>query len=203
MKNIPFKRRGQSWQDLFAYDVCGTNGTYIEIGAYKPGTKNNTYALEVDCGWRGFSIEFNSNLKPYWDECTERKNPIFWGDAMTFDYRHQLKKLAIPSRVSFLSCDIEPPANTFVALTQVINQGITFDCITFEHDKSNPAFSYETVDYENKAKNFLVSKGYKIAVYDVYPGKDKEYMYETWFVNNDIDYPSMSYEEWKEWVVNK
>jgi hypothetical protein len=57
------KKRSQAYQEFFAFSIGGPNKTYIEIGAFKPATKSNTYALEVDQGWRGFSMELNQKYK--------------------------------------------------------------------------------------------------------------------------------------------
>ena len=195
------KSRGQASQDVFAYSIAGDRGTYIEIGAYKPIHKNNTGTLEVDYGWQGFSIELNQKWKQAWADCPERKNPICWADATTFDYAAQVKSMGLPTRINYLSCDIEPPNNTFTALKRVIEQGISFDCITFEHDKGNPGFANLLADnYEQQAIDFLAGYGYRPVIMDVYAGKNTEWLFETWFVNNDIDYPTMGFDAWKQWV---
>ena len=195
------KRRGQAHQDAFAYSIAGEQGTYIEIGAFKPATKNNTYGLEVDHGWKGFSLELNVKWKQAWDECLERHNPVCWTDATTFDYLTQVDAMRMPRRINYLSCDIEPPNNTFTALKRVIEQGIDFDCITFEHDKGNPGFAHLLVDnYEQQAIDFLAQYNYRPVVLDVYAGKNTEWFFETWFVKNDIEYPSMKFEDWKVWM---
>jgi len=195
------KRRGQAAQDAFAYSIGGNGGTYIEIGAYKPAHKNNTYTLEVDYGWRGFSIELNEKWREAWAECTERKNPICFADAITFDYRAQLAAMKMPTHITYLSCDIEPPNNTFAALRRVIEQGISFDCITFEHDRANPEFArFLADDYEGQAKRFLAQHGYRVAMDDVYAGKNPAWFFETWFVREGTEYPSMRFDEWKQWI---
>lgn len=191
------RQRGQACQDLFAYSIGGDNATYIEIGAYKPKNKNNTYTLEVDYNWKGFSLELNTDLKSHWDECIERKNPIIWENAITFDYLKQIKNQNLPNKITYLSCDIEPPVNTFLALQRVIEQGIEFDCITFEHDNyANPGGP----DYNVIATEYLYSKGYKIAVTDVYAGKDQNAIFETWFVKNNIEFPTLTYTQWRKLV---
>jgi hypothetical protein len=195
------KRRAQAHQDAFAYSITGEQGTYIEIGAFKPATKSNTYGLEVNHGWRGFSLELNLKWKQAWDECPERKNPVCWTDALEFDYVAQVQSMGLPRRINYLSCDIEPPNNALSALKRVIGQGIEFDCITFEHDRCNPGFAHLVQDnYEQQAIDFLSQHGYRAVVSDVYAGKNTEYFFETWFVKNDIEYPTMKFEEWKVWA---
>ena len=121
-------------------------------------------------------------------------NPVCWDNAITFDYVAQIKKMKMPTRINYLSCDIEPPANTFSALQRVIEQGIEFDCITYEHDNyANP----KGPDYNIIATEYLESKGYKVAVTDVYASGNTEAVFETWFVRNDIEFPRVSFEQWK------
>ena len=188
------KKRSQAYQEFFAFSIGGPAGTYIEIGAFKPVSKSNTYALETDQKWKGFSLELNQKYKGHWDQCVERTNPVCWDNAITFDYVAQIKNMKLPSRINYLSCDIEPPANTFAALQRVIEQGVEFDCITYEHDNyANPAGP----DFNIIATEYLESKGYKIAVTDVYASGNTEAVFETWFVRNDIEFPTMTFEQWK------
>ena len=56
----------QAGQDLFAIELFGKNGTYIDIGAGEPIDNSNTYNLEVNYEWRGFCVDFNINNKKLW-----------------------------------------------------------------------------------------------------------------------------------------
>jgi len=191
-------------QDIFALNNA-VNKTYIEIGASHPRKINNTFLLEQH-GWKGFSIELDTNKKEYWDADTERKNKIYWDNAITFDYAEACNQNNLPNRIGYLSVDIEPPENTFAALKRVIEQGITFDCITFEHDRYQAKKNYDPI-----VKEYLREKGYKVAVDNVYRRRKKRidgqkkkinkicYM-ETWFVNKDINFDIVEY---KDWIVNK
>lgn len=194
---LPFKSRSQSLQDFFAYTIGGNNGTYIEIGGNKPRHKNNTYNLDVEFGWKGFSIEYNLKYKPLWDECKERHNPCYFENALTFDYAGKLKELNLSSHITYLSCDIEPAKNTFDALQKVINDGITFDCITFEHDNYASVRRKELLDYDLLAREYLKPLGYKVAVENVYVKENKDAIFETWFVKESIDFNLQQYEDWK------
>ena len=192
MKNNLLKH-SQAGQDLFALEVVKNNKTYIEIGANHYKHSNNTYPLEVENNWLGFSLELSQKkFKHVWEEQSERTNKIYWDNAITFDYANAVHKNKMPKRIGYLSCDIEPAANTFAALQKVIEDGISFDCITFEHDnyKSN-------LDYDKIAREYLKSKGYKVAVENVYALNKPHRLFETWFVNNDISYKTISYDTWK------
>lgn len=194
-------RGSQLLQDLFAYSAS-KNNTYIEIGAAYPLKINNTYQLEKK-GWAGFSIELMQHRVDEWRDA-DRYNKIYCADAIEFDYLDALKENHLPNRIGYLSCDIEPPVNTFSALKRVIEQGIVFDCITFEHDRYQSDINYDPI-----VTKYLKDAGYKVAVSDVYKyrkfreeGKkkkvNKKCYLETWYVNTDIDFPELTYDEWLE-----
>lgn len=190
----------QLGQDLFALDVA-VSKSYIEIGAWKPVKYSNSYLLELN-QWKGFSLELNTVRKESWDNQPDRKNKIYWKNAIDFDYITAIKENNLSNRIGYLSCDIEPPNNTFLALQRVIDQGIVFDCITFEHDRYN-----SDINIDPMVTDYLKSKGYKIAVKDVYrirkmivPNQKKKDIkichMETWYVHEDIEYKEISYDEW-------
>lgn len=185
-------------QDVFAFNNA-QRSSYIEIGAWKPEKYSNTFLLEND-GWKGFSLELDMHRKPEWDE-SDRTNRVYWENALAFDYVAALTDNGMDTHIGYLSVDIEPPQNTFAALKRVIEQGITFDCITFEHDKYR-----NELDYDPIATDFLLQHGYKVAVRDVFRYRrtrdengtkiiNKCYM-ETWYVKNDIDFIETDYETW-------
>ena len=194
----------QLGQDKFAISTA-KNKTYIEVGAWKPEHYSNTFLLESN-GWQGFSIKLNETKKSLWENHSTRKNNIYWADALTFDYRKALEEQQLPMHLGYLSCDIEPPENTFSALKLIVESGVSFDCITFEHDRYR-SLDQGTTNYDPIATNFLLDHGYKIAVNEVYrirryrqDGQKKKtericHM-ETWYVRQDIDFPEITYEEW-------
>ena len=182
----------QSGQDQFAYDLSGENGFYLEIGAHHPIINSNSYNLEVNCNWKGVSIEYDVSYKKNWKECIERKNPVLWNDAFDLNYHDIKSEFSLPERINYLSCDIEPPKNTYSILTKIINEGLEFDFISYEHDKYNSGDKYEQL-----SQNFLLGQNYKIAIKDVYSRSKKYKIYETWFVNKDIDFENISYDDWK------
>jgi hypothetical protein len=180
----------QAFQDIFALSLFGNDGTYIEIGAHKPVKNSNTYKLEVEHAWKGFSIEFDSRLKRFWEKHPERKNTVYWDNALTFNYKDAIISNNLPMHINYLSCDIEPPENTFAALKKIIEDGVTFDCITFEHD-----LYQSTSDVNIIAIEFLKSHGYKVAVTDVFY-RVPENHFETWFIKENIHFPTLKYVDW-------
>lgn len=182
----------QSGQDQFAYNISGLNGIYLEIGAHHPLVNSNTYNLEIHCNWSGISIENDKSFKVDWNNMKQRKNEIIWDDAFNIDYSFLLKSKKLSNRFNYLSCDIEPVENTFNILKKIINAGLSFDYISFEHDKYNIGDKYEKLSL-----SFLSERNYKIAIKDVYSRNKRGKIFETWFVNKDIDFEEMKYTEWK------
>ena len=176
----------QAHQDVFALKTC-INKSYIEVGGNRPKKWNNTFLLEEN-GFTGYTIENAIKWQDKWYKST-RTNQIFWDNALTFDYKKALFESNIGLNVGYLSCDIDPAANTFQALKKIIRSGINFDCITFEDDRYN-----ENEPYDLYATNFLKSYGYKVAVSDVYTESNN--LFETWFVKEHIDFDSCTYTEW-------
>jgi hypothetical protein len=183
------KDGSQSFQDEFALQIC-KNKSYIEIGANSPNRMSNTFLLEQN-GFLGFSVELDASFKRKWDKST-RKNTVIWGNALALNYSQTASSTGITKNVGYLSCDIEPPQNTFFALKKVIEEGFVFECITFEHD------AYQSTDnYDKIARDYLESAGYKVAVENVYVGNNPEQIFETWFVKEDIEFTKMDYTTWK------
>ena len=182
----------QSGQDQFAYNISGSNGTYLEIGAHDPIINSNTFNLEVKCNWNGISVEYDKSFKMSWGDNKLRKNDVVWDDAFNINYSSLIKQRELPNRLSYLSCDIEPAENTFNILKKVISSELNFDFISFEHDKYSIGNKYEDLSIE-----YLKNYNYKVAVKDVYSRNKRYKIYETWFVNNDIDFEEMDYSVWK------
>lgn len=184
------KSEAQASQDLFALDVC-TKKTYIEIGGNHPRRINNTFNLDFNHGWKGFSVELSEKWSGAWSK-SDRKNICYFKDAITFDYLSALKEQGMDTKLGYLSCDIEPPNNTFAALQRVIGQGVEFECITFEHDWYN----FPETTFNEQATEFLKKHGYKVAVRDVFC-KKSWLPYETWYVREDIQFDEIDFHQWR------
>ena len=197
MKLFNFLRKkdnkfSQSGQDQFAYNISGSNGTYLEIGAHDPVINSNTFNLEVKCNWNGISVEYDKSFQVSWGDNKLRKNNVVWDDAFNINYSSLIKKRELPNRLNYLSCDIEPAENTFNILKKVISSELNFDFISFEHDKYSIGNKYEDLSIE-----YLKNYNYRVAVKDVYSRNKRYKIYETWFVNNDMDFEEINYNVWK------
>jgi hypothetical protein len=189
LKRFEYSEAGQ---DIFALNLIGKNGTYLEVGGFKPKLDSNTYILETQNNWRGITIEFKKELQSLWSSCKERKNRIYFEDALKFDYKTALEENNLPLHLNYLSCDIDPRDKTFEALKKILNEGLSFDFISFEHDDYTSEESYHKL-----ASEYLIPKGYKIAVNNIYPKNKKNKIFETWFVNSKINFEPIEFSEWK------
>ena len=189
LKRFEYSEAGQ---DIFALNLIGKNGTYLEVGGFKPKLDSNTYILESQNNWRGITIEFKKELQSLWSSCKERKNRIYFEDALKFDYKTALEENNLPLHLNYLSCDIDPRDKTFEALKKILKEGLSFDFISFEHDDYTSDESYHKL-----ASEYLIPKGYKIAVNNIYPKNKKNKIFETWFVNSKINFEPIEFSEWK------
>ena len=185
-------------QDIFAKNLIGSNGTYLEVGAYLPVKNSNTYLLESKYNWKGISIELDINHKDAWLNDKVRKNIIYFEDALSFKYKEKLIENNLPLHINYLSCDIDPTCNTYSALKKIIEEGISFDFISFEHDEYfRKNCTNDTNDYHTLAIDFLKKNNYKIAIDNIYPKNKPEKLFETWFINNSIIFDEIKYTKWK------
>ena len=189
LKRFEYSEAGQ---DIFALNLIGKNGTYLEVGGFKPKLDSNTYILESQNNWRGITIEFKKELQSLWSSCKDRKNRIYFEDALKFDYKTALEENNLPLHLNYLSCDIDPRDKTFEALKKILNEGLSFDFISFEHDDYT-----SDVSYHKLASEYLIPEGYKIAVNNIYPKNKKNKIFETWFVNSKINFEPIEFSEWK------
>ena len=189
LKRFEYSEAGQ---DIFALNLIGKNGTYLEVGGFKPKLDSNTYILETQNNWRGITIEFKKELQSLWSSCKERKNRIYFEDALKFNYKTALEENNLPLHLNYLSCDIDPRDKTFEALKKILKEGLSFDFISFEHDDYT-----SDVSYHKLVSEYLIPKGYKIAVNNIYPKNKKNKIFETWFVNSKINFEPIEFSEWK------
>ena len=188
----------QAGQDIFAQELFGESGVYIDVGSGEPAKFSNTYLLEVKKKWKGFGVDIGSldqmkaqELKKLWTKYPERKNKIYWEDAVNFNYKKALSENNLSLNIDYLSCDIDPQEKTFDALKKIISDDVRPNLITFETD-----FYCEKTDYSLLAYNFLKPYGYKYAVKNVYSNLKKKKIFETWFVKNSINFQTMEYKDW-------
>ena len=200
LKSLLYKtsQYSQAGQDIFAAELFGENGVYIDVGSGEPAKFSNTYMLEVKKKWKGFGVDIGSfnpakaqKLKNLWTKYPERKNKIYWEDAVTFNYKKALSENNLSLNIDYLSCDIDPQEKTFYALKKIIYDDVRPNLITFETDLYREKKNYSLLAY-----NFLKPYGYKYAITNVYSKLKKKKIFETWFVKNSIKFEPIEYKDW-------
>lgn len=58
----PSKGTSRLLTDRVAHFFCGSNATFLEVGAWDPLLHSDTYWLESEHGWRGVQVEANATL---------------------------------------------------------------------------------------------------------------------------------------------
>ena len=164
-------------QDLVA--LCLTrgkhHGTYLEVGAFHPVLWSNTYLLESQFGWRGIGIE--CELRYVAAHHILRRNPCVRADATAVDYDELLERHNLGPHLDFLQLDIEPAAQTLMALKRIDLERYSFSFVTFEHDR------YAEGDGpRNESREILRASGYTRIISDVMHGNDQ---FEDWYVHPD------------------
>ena len=179
---VNYRSNSQSGQDLFAQMVFKdvNNCNYLEIGSSWPDKNSNTYILEIDCGWRGLSVDIDPKTVSAFND--KRRNLAFEVDATRLDYLSFCSKNSFRPIFQYLSLDIDPSFQTYFALKKVMLDGIDFSIITFEHDK------YRSGRLVQKASAILLAKrGYLRVAKDVRAKNFRKY--EDWWVSTlSFDY---------------
>jgi len=178
-------------QDLFVLSVLNNkrNGTYVEIGGGL-GTSdgNNTYMLETDYDWKGFSIEY----VPWIAETHNvRKHPCLCIDATTANYNDLFTQYNLGPHIDYLQLDIDPPTNTLLALKQIDLTKYSFSVITYEHDAYNGGENERI-----KSRQILEAHGYTRVISNVF---QLGHPFEDWYVNEKY----MPNDNWKEFIGEK
>jgi hypothetical protein len=184
-KNIIYPRIGyefstfaQSCQDIFVCQVLDwkINGTYLEIGGAHPAASNNTFLLERELGWTGLAVEIDERLVQIYNG--NRTNRCFHHDASTFDYESRLRSEGYPSQVDYLSLDVDPAENTYLALRKCPLDSFRFSVITYEHD-----FYESGAKYMDLSRELLSARGYQLVVANVcHGGRD----FEDWWIDPTV-----------------
>lgn len=124
-----------NFQDLAVINLFQRkrSGTFIEVGSQDPVKRSNTYALEVNYGWRGLSFEIDPECVNFFNRF--RQNPCLAGDATTQDYAKLFKSNSLPETIDFLQIDIDPPSASLEVLKRMPFEQYQFSFIAFEHDR--------------------------------------------------------------------
>ncbi len=175
------KNFSQIFQDMFVlYCLDGKrNGTYLEIGSSYPYHTNNTALLEHQFDWYGIGLDYNAEFVDNYN--SHRKNKSIFVDALLLDYSKLIDKY-FPDvfHIDYLQIDIQTSEDTYNVLTSIPFDKHKFAVITYEHDD----YVDITQQYKQKSREFLLSKGYYLAVPDVSPIDG--FSFEDWWIHPDL-----------------
>lgn len=173
-----YQSYSQAYQDVFVREMLERKrcGLYVEVGAYDEIDHSNTYILETQYEWSGFSIEIEKQAASDFNEA--RKNKCICIDATLFNFEKYFKEQNFPSKIDYLSLDIEPAMQTLKVLKNIPLDRYRFSVITYEHDRyvSGPEYMIES-------RKIFESYGYKLVASNIcWDGRD----FEDWYVDPSI-----------------
>jgi len=164
----------QVWQDIFALVVndAKRDGTFLEIGGAQPFIGNNTWLLEEKYNWSGVSVELDQELCSMWEG--QRPNTeIICGDALEIPW----DDLDLPSKMDYLSFDLEPPKVTLDVLKKFPLDRYQFNCITYEHDM------YRDWGDVTGHRDIFSEHGYDLVGFQIHNGPC---CMEDWYIHESI-----------------
>ena len=177
----------QAWQDIFALTMLDgkCNGTYLEIGAFRPTYINNTYLLSK-LGYTGISIEIDNSFASEWKTLRPNSTIIF-DNFFNLNMRTTLK--GMPLQIDYLQLDIDPETQTFEALLRIPHDEYRFSVITYETDVFNG-----NKELQNKSREFLTDLGYELVLgnvavqtnHDLFNGGAIWQPFEDWYVDPHV-----------------
>jgi hypothetical protein len=185
----------QIGQDLFVERVLQEkqNGLFFDIGGGFPTHINNTYMLETYYKWTGISIDLESTYEQQWKD-SGRSSTFLIQDALTADYKALMGSLIEKDqekRINYLSVDLEPPINTFLALQKIPFDSFRFSVITFEHDmyRKDPGHNFDSLYILRESRKIFSDNGYGLVFANMQEDwwVDKSFFEETSYIDiNEI-----------------
>lgn len=156
-------------QDIFVAELLKrkTNGVYVEIGSNDPIIGNNTYLLEKNYNWNGFSIDNEPVVTAKFNEI--RKNKAVLADAVTFNYLKYFEDNNFPKQIDYLSVDVDgnfkytgerETNNSLLSLISLPLTTYRFSIIHYEHEAAN----YLNIATRDAQREILTSLGYYMLI---------------------------------------
>lgn len=170
----------QAWQDEFIANFLNfkRNGYFLDIGSTDGKNQSNSYFLESELGWNGICVELGSGYTEHY--ASNRTCKFLNEDATKIDYKSVLTELSIPSRIDYLSLDIDE--NSMLGLGKLPFNDYRFNVITIEHD----AYRFGHL-LRNQEREFLRHYGYVLLFSDVLVplgcGMGSDLPFEDWWVD--------------------
>lgn len=157
------KSYSQAGQDRYVQTMLQgkRNGRYIEIGAFDPVNISNTFSLENEFSWSGFSLDIVPNFVDKFN--STRVNECFLADGTKFDYGGKIKELwGDIDRIDYPQVNCELVETTFNSLCAVPLDRYRFSVITFETE-----FYSSGRQYRDLSRSYLWNHGYFLVASNV------------------------------------
>jgi len=178
--NLPYQ--SQAWQDRFVAKILNykRDGYYLDIGSCDAISCNNSYAFE-SLGWRGICIEIDPAHN---DSYKVRNCKHINDDATTIDYARLLEESNAPTRIDYLSLDVDAISTEVLKLIPL--DKYEFSVITIEHD----AYIHSGI-YRDEQREILKAAGYILMCPDVLvplqSDTHPDSSFEDWWVHRDLN----------------
>lgn len=178
------KNFSQVFQDLFVLAALDgkRSGTFLEIGCYDPVVLSNTLLLE-QWGWSGCAVDHS----PVYIEkmaAHGRRCFLSLNDATNIDYKSLLDSIGMPSRMDYLSVDVEPNTQTLAALKLALLSGRRFSVITFETEAYGGDAGGNSSGVLRKSRDLLVGAGYVLVAGNISGFEDDAHPFEDWYMDS-------------------
>ena len=138
-------------QDVFAFELIGAKGTFLDLGCYHPFDGSNSAGLER-MGWTGLLFD----IREKWTTLCEqhRSSPVFLVDVTTDDFAEILIENFPSKEVDYISIDVDEAG--LGALNQILTNNFRFKCLTFEHD----SYHRPVETLRDPSRKILLEHGY-------------------------------------------
>ncbi len=172
----------QAWQDEFVANILNfkRDGHYLDIGSYAPQAQSNSYFFESELNWKGICVEIGAQYAPHYKM---RNCHFINADATQVDYKSVLIEKEYPSRLDYLSLDVDD--STLAALQKLPLDEYRFSVITIEHDTYHRGDKLRTDE-----RNILSQHNYVRLFSDVLVplacGMGPDLSFEDWWIDPAI-----------------
>ena len=141
----------EAGQDQFAYEKCGDNGTFLDMGCAWPDKCSNTLGLE-ERGWRGLLVDKNETFV---DMCRKvRASPAIVAMAEEIDWGNICAALNLGPIIDYLSLDLDEGAE--MPVQEVWHQRAS----SFALSRLNTTLTVRVISIGVHNGEFLYPKGY-------------------------------------------
>ncbi len=172
----------QAWQDECIANILGfkRSGYYLDIGSNDAHQQSNSYFFESELGWTGICVEFDVRHNTSYQN---RNCHLVNEDSTTIDYKSLLDGKHFPSRIDYLSLDVDE--NSTATLKRLPFDSYKFSIITLEHD----TYRLGTAARDEQ-RAILQSHGYTLLFPDILAplgcGMGPNLSFEDWWVDASV-----------------